>query len=118
MRRSSFVSALTLVAFLTAAVAPATAGPASSSTPAPVAPAAAAAPSLRTSIDRAARAATLPVTPVRGTTPVRKAMMQGGGGGGGGMMLMTLIATAAGLAGTYFIVKEMRKQNDEANRAQ
>lgn len=38
--------------------------------------------------------------------------MQGGGGGGGATVLM-LIGTAAGLAASYFIYKEMKKQTDE-----
>lgn len=112
MRPSSFASILTIAALLTAAIAaPATADPSGTTRPA--------ASALRTSIDRAARdaVAQAPARP-RATTPVRKAMMQGGGGGGGGMMLMALIGTAAGLAGTYFIVKEMRKQNDQAQSGQ
>lgn len=111
MRPSSFASILTIAALLTTAIAtPATADPSGTARPAATA--------LRTSIDRAARdaVAQAPARP-RATTPVRKAMMQGGGGGGG-MMLMALIGTAAGLAGTYFIVKEMRKQNDQAQTGQ
>ncbi len=32
----------------------------------------------------------------------------------GGMMMMTLLMTAASLAGTYFLVKELKKSTDEA----
>jgi uncharacterized protein (UPF0333 family) len=34
------------------------------------------------------------------------------------MMMMTLLVTAASLAGTYFLVKEMRKSTDEATKTQ
>ena len=40
------------------------------------------------------------------------ARMTGGGGGGKGIMVMMILGTAAGLAGTYFVVKEMRKQSN------
>ena len=54
-----------------------------------------------------------PGLPARRQTPVRKQMS--GGGGGGGMMVMTLLVTAASLAGTYFLVKELKKST-EANQ--
>ena len=38
-------------------------------------------------------------------------------GGGGGMMVMSLIGTAAGLAGTYYMVKMMRDQNKDTKTA-
>lgn len=113
MRFSRFVSAVTLLAFLfataprSAAAAPAEEGGVAKAPPA-------ATSSLRHSIDRAGeRAATqFPRVPARAPIPVRKQMT--GGGGGGGMMFMTLIVTAASLAGTYFLVKEMKKSSDAA----
>ena len=113
MRSNRFVSALTLLAFLAAsAPRPAVASPADggSSGAAPQAS------TLRQSIDRASeRAATqFPRVPARPAGPVRKQMT--GGGGGGGMMLMTLLGTAASLAGTYFLVKELKKSTDEASK--
>lgn len=108
MSSRSFVATATLAAFLSAAAVPAAA-----QTQAPQAS------PLRASIDRvAAKDAKSRTLPQRRSTPVRKAAMQGGGGGGG-MMVMTLIGTVAGLAATYFVVKEMNKQNDAAtNTAQ
>ena len=71
----------------------------------------------RTSIDRAAEhAAQLPRTPARRSGEARK-QTTGGGRSGGAMMLMSLIGTAAGLAGTYFLVKELKKTTDEASTA-
>lgn len=105
MHRTSLVSAITIVALLTATAVPAAAQHAAA-TKAPI----------RASIEReAAKAVAQPAAPTRQKTPVRRKMMQGGGGGGG-MIVMTLIGTAAGLAATYFVVKEMRKQTDEANQ--
>ena len=106
MRIASYVSALTAVAFLTATM-PLTAQAQPSPAPTP----------LRASISRAAAQAAQAPAPVRRSAPVRREQTMGGGGGGGGMMLMTLIGTVVGLAGTYFLVKEMRKQNDEAAKA-
>jgi hypothetical protein len=75
------------------------------------------APSLRASMERAVAAAIADqkANPAA-KAPRRSASAAAGaqqvsGGGGGGMMVMMLIGTAAGLAGTYFLVKEMRKQN-------
>jgi hypothetical protein len=106
------VSTVTLLAFLSAAIPRvATAAPnpdGGSFVPAPR-------PSLlRQSIDRASEraAAEGPGLPVRPSRPVRKQMT--GGGGGGGMMMMTLLVTAASLAGTYFLMKELKKSTDEA----
>ena len=101
MRRASIVSAVTIAAFL--ATGPLHLASAQSAA-APASP-------LRASIAReAARAAQLPAAP-RHRQPVRKSMTQGGGGGG--MMMITLISTVAGLAATYFVVKELQKQKDE-----
>lgn len=110
MRTARFVSAVTLASFLAASVPHSvTAAPAGGGTP--VAQAAPPSP-LRQSIARAAdQAATqFPRVPARPATPVRKQMM--GGGGGGGMMMMTLLVTAASLAGTYFLVKELKKSTE------
>jgi hypothetical protein len=59
-----------------------------------------------------APAAAQSLTPQRRPAPVRKAQMSGGGGGGGMKLAITLIGTAAGLATTYFLIKEMKKQTD------
>lgn len=105
MRPTPFVAAVTLIAFLCAPLAvPAGAEPLRSSAAPPVSV-------LRASIAReAVRAAQAPAAPVRVPSTIQ--VRRQGGGGGGGMMLMTLIMTAAGLAGTYFMVKELRKSND------
>lgn len=105
MRCNSFVSAVTIVAFLATGVLPAYAQH-GTATPADQ-------PSkLRASMDReAAKAATQTVARPQ-KSGARRAMLQGGGGGGG-MVVMALIGTVAGLAATYFVVKEMRRQNDE-----
>ena len=101
----------TLMASLLLAVAPITARAADGPTPAP---------SLRASMDRAVA----DVVAAQKANPAGKAVrreasaaagarMTGGGGGGGkGMMVMMILGTAAGLAGTYFVVKEMRKQSN------
>jgi hypothetical protein len=108
MTLRTFVS-MTLIASLLLAAAPITARAADG--PKPV-------PSLRASMDRAVAEAvaaqkTFPaVKAVRSRASAAAAAQAGGGGGGKGMMVMTLLGTAAGLAGTYFLVKEMRKQND------
>lgn len=113
MRRARFATVLTLTAFLSAV----TAGPALASDGDGGTATRPQTTALRSSIDRAAAAAAqtspFPRVPARPATPVRKQMM-GGGGGGGGMMMMTLLVTAASLAGTYFLVKELRKSTDEA----
>jgi hypothetical protein len=105
MRCTSLVSAVTIVAFLATGTGPAYAqhnAAALASQPT----------TLRASMDReAAKAATQVVLPGRQKTTVRKKMMQGGGGGG--MIVMTLIGTVVGLATTYCVVKEMRKQTEE-----
>ena len=100
----------TLMASLLLAVAPITARAADGPTPAP---------SLRASMDRAVA----DVVAAQKANPAAKAVrreasaaagarMTGGGGGGKGMMVMMILGTAAGLAGTYFVVKEMRKQSN------
>ncbi len=99
----------TLMASLLLAAAPVTARAADGPTPAP---------SLRTSMDRAVVDAVAAQKANPAAKSVRRwasaaagARMTGGGGGGGkGMMVMMILGTAAGLAGTYYLVKEMRKQ--------
>lgn len=101
----------TLMASLLLAVAPITARAADGPTPAP---------SLRASMDRAVADAVAAQKANPAAKAVRRqasaatgARMTGGGGGGGkGMMVMMILGTAAGLAGTYFVVKEMRKQSN------
>lgn len=104
MRRAPSVSAVTIVAFLAAGtLRPALAQ--TSATAPTTSP-------IQASIDRAAaQAARAPLAPATRPTPVRRSMTQGGGGGG--MMMITLITTVAGLAATYFLVKEMQKKTDE-----
>lgn len=118
MRAFRCISIVTLAAFLSAAIPhAATAGsPTDGVLPAPRPTSS----PLRQSIERASEraAAQVPGVPARPARPVRK-QLTGGGGGGGGMMVMTLLMTAASLAGTYFLVKELKKSNDEAaNNAQ
>jgi hypothetical protein len=98
-----FVAIATLAGFLSAMAAPASAQTTSSP--------------LRSSIDRAAKSAPVAKAPQRKTAPVRKAVTQGGGGGGGAMV-MTIIGTLAGIATTYFVIKEMNKQTEEAANQQ
>lgn len=112
MRAYRFVSSVVLVAFVSATIPhPAGAAPRANAVPTSLAPQSS---PLRQSIDRAAARAVapLPGVPLRQPRPVRKQMT--GGGGGGGMMMMTLLMTAASLAGTYFLVKELKKSTDEA----
>lgn len=115
MRAYRVVSSVVLVAFLSATV-PHTANAAPGADGLPTSPAPQSSP-LRQSIDRASAraAAQLPGVPLRQPRPVRKQMT--GGGGGGGMMMMTLVMTAASLAGTYFLVKELKKTTAEASNS-
>jgi len=90
----------------------------------------AAVPGIRASIAQAVLVATVPVptraiaapsfaTPSFPVTPKRdRSLKQMGGGGGGGMMVMSIIGTLAGLAGTYYMVKMMKDQQDQAKAAQ
>lgn len=72
---------------------------------------------LRAAIDRAAAQAVdaRDVAPsLPGSRPER-ARQSVGGGGGSMMMVWTVIGTVTGLATTYFLVKEMRKQTEKAS---
>ena len=40
----------------------------------------------------------------------------GGGGGGKGMLIVTLVTTVVGLGATYYMLKEMQKQTDQAGK--
>jgi hypothetical protein len=87
---------------------------------------------LRASVDRAiASAAIAPSqsgesqTGRRGSPPPSQfasgsttGQSMGGGGGGKTMMIVGILGTVAGLAGTYFVIKEMKKTTDAASRAQ
>jgi hypothetical protein len=42
----------------------------------------------------------------------------GGGGGGKTMMIVGILGTVAGLASTYFVIKQVKKTTDAATRAQ
>lgn len=112
MRVTRFVSVVTLLAFLFATTPRAAAAAPAEDGGVAKAPTASTS-SLRRSIDRAGEraASQFPRVPERARIPVRKQMS--GGGGGGGMMFMTLVMTAASLAGTYFLVKELKKSSDE-----
>ena len=89
----------------------------------------AAAPGIRASIEKAVQSVTAPLpsrgvsaptflTPAFPVTPKRdRSLKQMGGGGGGGMMIIGIIGTLAGLAGTYYLVKELKKSTDEAQKA-
>ncbi len=75
---------------------------------------------LRAAIDRAA-AQTVAEPRVDAQPDARTAARarQGMGGGGGSMMMVwTVLGTVTGLATTYFVVKEMRKQTEKANAPQ
>ena len=121
MVRTRFVSALAIAALLSASTAGlALAGPVDG---VPVSPRGAAPSALKDSIVRAAsvaaeapEASQFPRVPERRPAAPRRSMQ--GGGGGGGMMLMTLLVTAASLAGTYFLVKELKKNTDEITAGQ
>lgn len=124
MRPKTLASVVTLVAFLATLVpVPAMAGPADpveqTPNPRPLSATATGSSSLRASIDRAVREASAqPVALVQAPPSVRRAMQQGPGGGGSGMMIMSLVSVVGGLATTYFVMKEMRKQTDQARSGQ
>jgi hypothetical protein len=73
---------------------------------------------LRAAIDRAAaeyaaRSVQSPskdVSMAKAAAPAR----QGGRGGGSSMLIWTLVGTAASVATTYFVIKEVRKQTEQA----
>jgi hypothetical protein len=76
---------------------------------------------LRAAIDRAAAQAVTARDVAGSPNETRAAARarQGMGGGGGSMMMVwTVVGTVTGLATTYFVVKEMRKQTDKANAPQ
>jgi hypothetical protein len=105
-----FVSA-TLIASLLLTAAPITARAAGDPAPAP---------GVRVSFDRAVAAEvaaqrSMPAakTPRHGARAAAATQMSGGGGGGG-MMVIMLLSTVAGLVGTYYLVKSMRKQTTTA----
>jgi hypothetical protein len=76
---------------------------------------------LRAAIERAAATQVngpraLAMTSSHETAASRARQGAMGGGGGAGAIIWMLVGTAAGLAGTYYVVKEMRKQTDELAR--
>lgn len=109
MRITRSITTVTLLAFLSATMpAPARA----QSAPGAATP-------LRASIDRASATAAQAPVPARRPTPVRQEQVMGGGGGGGaGTMVMTLLMTAASLAGTCYLVRELRKSNADTTAGQ
>jgi hypothetical protein len=80
------------------------------------APNSAAPTAIRASVDRAAaRLATQPSVDRRNERTESAAQgMPTGGGGGKGMMIVSLVTTVVGLAATYYVLKEMQKQTDQA----
>jgi len=105
MTSKTFVSA-TLIASLLLAAAPISARAAEGQKPAPT---------LRASFDRAVTDAVAAQRALPAPKAVRARASaatgaQSSGGGGSSKMVISLIGIAAGLAGTYYIVKEMNKQ--------
>jgi len=81
------------------------------------APNSAASTTIRASVDRAAaRLATQPSVDTRNQRAGSSAAqgMPTDGGGGKGMMIVSLVTTVVGLAATYYVLKEMQKQTDQA----
>ena len=72
---------------------------------------------LRAAIDRAAAQSVAESRDDSSTRTAARAR-QGGGGGGSMMMVWTIVGTVTGLATTYFVMKEMRKQTDQASQQQ
>jgi len=111
MKTSRFVALALAASILTTAFpAPARAGD-------PTTPPAAASIDLRAAVDRAAAnlaAVPAPRTPDERRPARAQAAAYGGGGGGKGMLIVTLVSTAVGLGATYYLMKEMKKQTDEA----
>ncbi len=77
-------------------------------------------PGIQASALRAAQSVTLQATPTPTSSQAfPRTMPRSGkrfnqGGPGAGMMVMSLIGTVAGVAGTYYMVKMMKDQNNEA----
>ena len=75
---------------------------------------------LRAAIDRAAtQLAAQPATaPAKqhSSSSAGQAAYGGGGGGGKGMLIVTLVTTVVGLGATYYMLKEMQKQTDQAGK--
>ena len=74
---------------------------------------------LRAAIDRAAtqlaaQPATSPRKPHSSSNAGQAAY--GGGGGGKGMLIVRLVTTVVGLGATYYMLKEMQKQTDQAGK--
>jgi hypothetical protein len=127
MRIRNATTGLLLLSLVVAAV------PALAETPAIPSGGTAAPITLRASVDRAiASAAIAPGQSSESATgrralklPARFASAStvgqdpsGGGGGGKTMMIVGILGTVAGLAGTYFIIKEMKKTTDAAKAGQ
>jgi hypothetical protein len=76
---------------------------------------------LRAAIDRAAVrtiAASRDDSSGRDSRAAARARQSVGGGGGSMMMVWTVLGTVTGLATTYFVVKEMRKQTEQTTAGQ
>lgn len=68
---------------------------------------------LRAAVDRAAsRIAAEQLPPSNAAASARQAV---GTGGGSGTLIWTLVGTLASVATTYFVIKEVRKQTEQAS---
>lgn len=70
----------------------------------------------RAAIDRATAVQHMPaylsIAPRDTATAAKARQGSMGGGGGKGVLIWTLVGTAASLATTYYVIKEVRKQTD------
>ena len=73
---------------------------------------------LRAAIDRAAAQSVAESRDDSSTRTAARARQGMGGGGGSMMMVWTIVGTVTGLATTYFVMKEMRKQTEKASQPQ
>jgi hypothetical protein len=105
MIRTRFVSVAVLASFLVTALP----GITWAEEPKPATTESAA--DLRSSIDRAAKDGSARLSITRPSSKAATSMSQNTGGGGGGhaMMIVSLVTAAAGIAGTYYMVKQIQK---------
>ena len=110
MRSNRSIAAIVVASFLVG-LCPEIARADTEAAPNPAAPT-----TIRASVDRAAaRLATQPSVETRNQRAVSAAQgMPMGGGGGKSMMIISLVTTVVGLAATYYVLKEMQKQADQA----
>ena len=112
MRSSRSIAAIVVASFLVS-LCPEIARADTEAAPNPAAPT-----TIRASVDRAAaRLATQPSAETRNQRAASGGQAAyGGGGGGKGMLIVTLVTTVVGLGATYYMLKEMQKQTDQAGR--